>query len=299
MDFKVSSHGKLLITAEYYVLKGAKSFAIPTKFKQDLEFKYNASNKLKWISLDSHNQVWIEALFDLNNISIISDKNKHSLNLQKILRSARNINSEFLQKNQGGEVTTSLNFETNWGLGTSSTLINNIALWAKIDPYELLWNNFKASGYDIACANSEKPLIYKLINNKPNVKQVKFNPNFKDHLFFVYLNKKQDSNVEVDTFSNLKIDESLVRKISELTTRFINAKNLEDFQKCISEHELIISKTIGKELIQKKYFNDYNGKIKSLGAWGGDFILAAGPLNSKDYFSKKGFSTIFNYKEIF
>ena len=43
----------------------------------------------------------------------------------------------------------------------------------------------------------------------------------------------------------------------------------------------------------------YNGKIKSLGAGGGDCILAAGPLDSKDYFSKKGFSTIFNYKEIF
>ena len=118
MDFKVSSHGKLLITAEYYVLKGAKSFAIPTKFKQGLEFKHNASNKLKWISLDSNNQVWIEVLFDLNNISIISDKNKHSLNLQKILRSARNINSEFLQKNQGGDVITSLIFVFICGFGT-------------------------------------------------------------------------------------------------------------------------------------------------------------------------------------
>ena len=44
---------------------------------------------------------------------------------------------------------------------------------------------------------------------------------------------------------------------------------------------------------------DYEGQIKSLGAWGGDFILAAGPVNSKKYFYDKGYNTVLNYKEIF
>ena len=48
MDFNISSPGKLLITAEYYVVKGALALAIPTKFRQSLDFKYNASNTLKW-----------------------------------------------------------------------------------------------------------------------------------------------------------------------------------------------------------------------------------------------------------
>ena len=33
----------------------------------------------------------------------------------------------------GFKVTTKLDFPKNWGLGTSSTLINNIAQWAQVD----------------------------------------------------------------------------------------------------------------------------------------------------------------------
>ena len=38
MNFNISSPGKLLITSEYFVLKGAQALAIPTKFKQSLNF---------------------------------------------------------------------------------------------------------------------------------------------------------------------------------------------------------------------------------------------------------------------
>ena len=56
-----------------------------------------------------------------------------------------------------------------------------------------------------------------------------------------------------------------------------------NFQNCIIEHETIISKTLKTETVKNKYFKDYTGEIKSLGAWGGDFVLAAGPINSKNY----------------
>ena len=60
-----------------------------------------------------------------------------------------------------------------------------------------------------------------------------------------------------------------------------------------------MSKSINKKQVKLKYFKDYNGEIKSLGAWGGDFILAAGPCNSKEYFNNKGYETVFNFNEIF
>ena len=78
-------------------------------------------------------------------------------------------------------------------MGSSSTLINNIASWAKVDAYKLLWNAFSGSGYDIACAQHNLPIFYQLENQHPIVKQVDFNPNFKNELFFVHLNKKQNS----------------------------------------------------------------------------------------------------------
>ena len=299
MDFKISSPGKLLITSEYYVTKGSLALAIPTKFRQSLDFKYDNSNRLKWKSYDKENDIWIDCEFELSNFKITKNKNKHSKTLQSILISANNINPEFLINNGGGLVTTQLNFSRKWGLGTSSTLINNISKWANIDPYELLWSNYKGSGYDIACALAKRPILYKLENNVPIVKSIQFSPDYTKNIFFIYLNKKQDSNKEIDKFFELKISKQTINKLSDLTLEFVNSKTLLDFQNCIIKHENIISKTLKVDTIKNMYFKDYEGQIKSLGAWGGDFILAAGPVNSKKYFYDKGYNTVLNYKEIF
>ena len=299
MDFKISSPGKLLITSEYYVTKGSLALAIPTKFRQSLDFKYDNSNRLKWKSYDKENDIWIDCEFELSNFKITKNKNKHSKTLQSILISANNINPEFLINNGGGLVTTQLNFSRKWGLGTSSTLINNISKCANIDPYELLWSNYKGSGYDIACALAKRPILYKLENNVPIVKSIQFSPDYTKNIFFIYLNKKQDSNKEIDKFFELKISKQTINKLSDLTIEFVNSKTLLDFQNCIIKHENIISKTLKVDTIKNMYFKDYEGQIKSLGAWGGDFILAAGPVNSKKYFYDKGYNTVLNYKEIF
>ncbi len=299
MDFKISSPGKLLITSEYYVTKGSLALAIPTKFRQSLDFKCDNSNRLKWKSYDKENDIWIDCEFELSNFEITKNKNKHSKTLQSILISANNINPEFLINNGGGLVTTQLNFSRKWGLGTSSTLINNISKWANIDPYELLWSNYKGSGYDIACALAKRPILYKLENNVPIVKSIQFSPDYTKNIFFIYLNKKQDSNKEIDKFFELKISKQTINKLSDLTIEFVNSKTLLDFQNCIIKHENIISKTLKVDTIKNMYFKDYEGQIKSLGAWGGDFILAAGPVNSKKYFYDKGYNTVLNYKEIF
>lgn len=299
MDFKISSPGKLLITSEYYVTKGSLALAIPTKFRQSLDFKCDNSNRLKWKSYDKENDIWIDCEFELSNFKITKNKNKHSKTLQSILISANNINPKFLINNGGGLVTTQLNFSRKWGLGTSSTLINNISKWANIDPYELLWSNYKGSGYDIACALAKRPILYKLENNVPIVKSIQFSPDYNKNIFFIYLNKKQDSNKEIDKFFELKISKQTINKLSDLTIEFVNSKTLLDFQNCIIKHENIISKTLKIDTIKNMYFKDYEGQIKSLGAWGGDFILAAGPVNSKKYFYDKGYNTVLNYKEIF
>jgi len=153
MNFNISSPGKLLITSEYFVLKGAQALAIPTKFKQSLDFIHDESKILFWESLDNKNNIWIKCEFEVDSLNILKHKNKHTIALQSLLRSAKKLNPNFLTKGSGGVVTTKLDFPTNWGLGTSSTLINNIAKWARISPYKLLWSNFKGSGYDVACAD--------------------------------------------------------------------------------------------------------------------------------------------------
>ena len=62
------SNGKLLITGEYLVLDGAKAFALPTKFGQNLIIEKGNDQEIKWASFDSDGSIWFEDTFSFNDI---------------------------------------------------------------------------------------------------------------------------------------------------------------------------------------------------------------------------------------
>ena len=302
------SNGKLLLTGEYFVLDGAKALAVPTTCGQDLIVESIQEPQLIWQSFTNEGECWLEAIFDLPKLRLanatfeaVEDGGKDTIaeNLNKILKETQNLNSAFLNSEKGFLVKTKLNFPRNWGLGSSSTLINNVANWAKVDPYKLLENTFGGSGYDIACAQHNSPIFFTKHNSEIMVEEVNFNPTFIDQLYFVYLNKKQNSREGIERYKKLKGKlTSELKQISELSEAFLTCGNLSDFEKLLKEHEQIVSKTIQLKPIQKQLFSDYFGQTKSLGAWGGDFILATGNENTQNYFNQKGFSTVIPYQKM-
>ncbi|MBT4414079.1 MAG: GHMP kinase [Polaribacter sp.] len=302
------SNGKLLLTGEYLVLDGAKSLAVPTKFGQDLSVEKIKETQLIWGSFTHTGECWFEAIFDLQKLRLVSctfnsdtEGNADFIaeTLLEILKEARNLNPEFLNSESGFVVKTKLTFPRNWGLGSSSTLINSIASWAKVDAFKLLWNSFKGSGYDIACAQNDMSIFYEIKDEKPMVEQVSFNPIFKENLFFVHLNEKQDSKEGIAKFRESNQDiEKEIKMISAISDAFLKAESIEDFDRLIIEHERIISSIIKVKPVKEKLFSDYFGEIKSLGAWGGDFVLATGNSATPAYFKNKGFETILTYSEM-
>ena len=302
------SNGKLLLTGEYLVLDGAKSLAIPTKFGQDLEVIPIIESQLIWGSFTVEGNCWFEAVFELPKLRLISatfesDKEENAEiiaeTLLEILLEAKKMNPDFLNANGGFLVKTTLTFPRKWGLGSSSTLINSIASWAKVDAFQLLWNSFKGSGYDIACAQHSSPIFYQLISQKPIIKPVNFNPIFQENLFFVFLNQKQNSKEGIAKFRESHQDFSNeIARISAISELFLESKSIENFNELIIEHEQIISSIIKIKPVKEILFPEYFGEIKSLGAWGGDFVLATGNENTPNYFKNKGFETVFNYDKI-
>jgi mevalonate kinase len=294
------SRGKLLLTGEYVVLDGALALASPTRFGQSLKVQPVDSTNFFWKSIDEKNQVWFECSFVFENGKIIPDhKNETSIRLANILNAAKKLNKEFLKSAKGLQISTQLEFSRSWGLGSSSTLINNIATWAKIDPYRLLELTFRGSGYDIACAKSDSALTYQLIGNNRFIESVDFSPRFKDSLFFVYLNKKQDSRKGIANYNlNKKEITSQISQVSDISANVLNCHDLYEFEKLITCHENIISDIIKAKPIKETLFKDYNGAIKSLGAWGGDFILVTGDSDDMTYFNNKGYQTILGFSEM-
>ena len=302
------SNGKLLLTGEYVVLDGATALAVPTKFGQDLVVEKIKEPQLIWGSFTHTGECWFEAVFDLPKLRLVnatfdSDTEGNAdliaETLQNILQEARKLNPDFLQSDTGFVVKTNLTFPRDWGLGTSSTLINNIAQWAIVDAYQLLWNSFSGSGYDIANAQNNSPVLYQLEDEKPIVKTVEFLPEFSDQLFFVHLNKKQNSREGIAKYKENKKDiQQEIHRISEISHEMCSAKSLSDFERLVEEHEQIIAAIIKQQPVKERLFPDYAGAIKSLGAWGGDFILATGNNNTIPYFKEKGYHTILSYAEM-
>jgi mevalonate kinase len=291
------SHGKLLLTAEYVVLKGASALAIPCSLGQTLRYNPSKSTTLIWRSLAVDGSLWFQVEFDYHTLEL---KKSTDLiiweKLEKIIRVAKSLNPSFLD--EGGSVVTQLEFDRKWGLGSSSTLISNIALWAQINPYELLDQSFGGSGYDVACARAKTPILFIKDNYHPKINQVEFSPPFKKNLFFVYLNQKKNSQEAIASFDFNSVSQSITDKINEITNEIILCTNQNEFNLLLKAHESIIGGLLNQKPIQEILFPDFDGAIKSLGAWGGDFILASGAQQSIAYFKNKGFQTIFSFEKM-
>lgn len=296
------SNGKLLITGEYAVLDGALSFALPTVYGQTLKVTENKSGKLLWKSLDQTGNVWFEWVFDMNDPITAQKnviKNPTANTLAKLLDEAKSLNPLFMANVGGLSIETKLGFPREWGLGSSSTLINNIAQWAKIDAYRLLWNAFSGSGYDIACAQHDTPILYRLNAGKPEVQQIPFDPPFKNELNFIYLNKKQNSREGITRYRAREFDETkFIEDITSLSKKIVQTTTRSDFDAIVLEHEKLVSQVLGMPMVKEAKFSDFTGTIKSLGAWGGDFILASGGIDPIGYFNKKGYDVVIPYSKL-
>ena len=296
-------HGKLLLTGEYLVLDGAKAIALPSSLGQYLAVKPLNEAALYWKSYDADGTLWFEHRFILENNTLVATNDAPAATiLKQLLDAAQRLNPEFLTRNIGYQVTTQLTFSRTLGLGSSSTLLHLIGQWAKINPFTLSDMAFSGSGYDIACAGALRPIIYQRINNQPHTKSISFSPSFTSQLYFVYLNEKQNSREGIKHYKSLNKDlkNNYREHVDRISNDMLHCDSLDTFNALIDEHEALLSNILQLPTVKERLFADYpHGSLKSLGAWGGDFILVtATTATDLDYFRNKGYHTIYNYSDL-
>jgi len=297
------SHGKLLLTGEYVVLDGAKALGLPTKFGQTLQVvSTTKKQQIQWKSFLHDHKIWLDLEFVWDEQLQFECKNT-STEAQKLIEIFNWIAKEkpsIFNTETGYDFTSTLEFPKDWGLGSSSTLINNLAQWAEVDAFQLQDFAFGGSGYDVACAQNSTPILYSKKGLPPSIEAVLFNPDYADQLFFVYLNKKQNSRDAIQKYRNQSPEniQLAITQINAITQKILKVTKIEDFEVLIKSHEQIIGSLLNQLPIQKRLFSDYPRAIKSLGAWGGDFVLATGGEKEKQYFIQKGFTTVLSYAEM-
>ncbi len=302
---KYRANGKFLLSGEYLVLQGARALALPLNLGQSLEVTTidDENGMIHWDAYTPKG-FWFASIFSKHDFTVhASDDMEKADNLSRIFKAIKSLNPNILQDKKDYFFTTRLEFDSEWGLGSSSTLISLLSQWAEVDPYELLKMTMGGSGYDIACATASQPIIYHLENGSPVVEKADFHPAFADKLYFVYQGHKQSSGKEVKSFKERaqKYDySSECSEISEISEKLINATSFNDFCALLTRHEELMSRCLGQQPLKSQY-PDFQGVIKSLGAWGGDFFLAATELPEKEvigYFKGKGLKTVLKYNEI-
>ncbi len=299
------AHGKLLITGEYLVMSGARALALPVNKGQHLEVtmtyvKKNA--RLLWTA-KKPDGLWFRAEVELPTLQIIKTTDKIlTKKLIEIFTAIRDFAPAFLDDLKSYEVETRLEFAPEFGLGSSSTLISNLAFWAGIDPFDLQRKALGGSGYDVACARVEKPVFYQLINGKPVAEPFAWSPPFKNRIYFVYLGQKQHSDESIAQFKKSAVyNGSNIHDISVIGKKLVKTDNLKDFENLLCEHEKIMSAILRIAPVKERLFKGYQGVVKSLGAWGGDFVLITNhgtDRTFREYMKSLRFNTVFSWDEL-
>ncbi len=284
-------------------MDGATAMALPTTLGQTLRLTEASGSEVAWKSYDPKGQLWFSASFDLMDFKAMKTSDATiSDTLSAILKAASKMNSDFLSHWKKYKVDTFLEFDRSWGLGSSSTLISCIAQWAEVSPYHLLFDTLGGSGYDVACAQADGPILYRLSEEELSIDHVEFEPEFISQLYLVYLGRKQDTKAARDHYyENRTRLNGTLEHISRISNALPDCTTLREFEKAIQEHEDIVAKCLNMPKVKDLHFSDFWGSVKSLGAWGGDFILATSEATDSDtrnYFTQKGFTTIFKLAEM-
>jgi mevalonate kinase len=302
------ARGKLLLSSEYVVLQGAEALALPLKPGQRLELSRPAEPKhtsaqprMEWEASDPKG-TWFRAIVDPASWEVLETSSRDlSERLVNVLKALADLRPAFLPELQGVKVRTSLDHPRDYGLGSSSTLTSLLAQWAGVDPLDLHFRTSEGSGYDVACATADGPLVYRLEKPRPQFHRVLFDPPFHARLFFAWLGRKQDTAASLASIRNgFHPGESDIKFFSHLTDAMIRASTLEAFQELMEVHETHLSALLHLPPVREK-FPGFPGSIKSLGAWGGDFILLATDLKEKElrgYLEKHRITALFPYKDL-
>ena len=287
-----------MLTGEYMVLRGAETLALPLRLGQKLLIVPYDGEAIFWESFEPAGK-WFETALHNQSLAVLAGTDESKSNrLREILQHIRKQNPGFLADG-GYWVRTDLDFNPQFGMGSSSTLLAALCEAAGVNPYPVLRETFGGSGYDLACALASGPLVFSMQNGSPFVRPVALSSQVTPHILFIYSGNKMVSSGEVRKFSAIPVEQTLVQRFTEITREAVQCQNYADFAALMREHEDRLGLLLERPVLQQR-FPEFEGTLKSMGAWGGDFFMAICKNTDEaiSYFENKGFPTVFRYDEI-
>lgn len=296
------ARGKLLLSAEYMVLHGAEALAVPLTRGQSMSVDTREGNSLlEWQAADSTG-AWFSAHIDPVDWTIVDTSSREvTLRLIHLLGEASVLVPEFQAELAGRQVNTLLDYPRDYGFGSSSTLVSLVAQWSGCDPMELHRRTSEGSGYDVACADAESPIFYSNKGGESQLRAARFYPPFHAQIYFAWLGQKQHTATSLQAIrQGFRPGEEEIGFFTEISRSMASSRELGEFRNLMEDHEQRLSVLLGIPPVSER-FGDLDASVKSLGAWGGDFVMIATGLEAADLFSqlaRKGLQQVYTFKEL-
>ena len=289
-----------MLTGEYLVLDGARALALPTQLGQHLRVaRTDEADVLHWRSRDHRGRLWLDEAFSRALLSggPAGEGREPRARIVRLLAGILAEHRLLWPTGTGLRLTTTLEFDRGWGLGSSATLAYLLAAWAGADAYVVNEAEFGGSGYDVAAAAAEGPLLYRTRGARRQVRPVAFAPAWLRGASLVHLGRKQDSRAAIAHYRAQSRAElrRYVAEVDALTEALLAARDAAAAADLLRRHEALIGYVTAQPPIGRARFADFPGVVKSLGAWGGDFALALpreGGFDAAAYFARHGLSTV-------
>lgn len=296
----VFAQGKLLISGEYLVLDGAKAIAFPLKYGQSLKCSETSDAAvLHWQSFEEE-ELWLDLKLNKKTLEIVEVSDiERAGGVIKIIKEAQLLNKNAPALPDHMEVRSNFPFIS--GFGSSSTLIALMAHFFKVDVFQLSDATFGGSGYDVACAFHEGPLLYQNKKTEKVIQAVDLSDDITQYMFFVHSGQKMNSRNAIAHYrsQNEEVIASAVQEINTLSEQLLKASTFEELNNFGMASEKLLQGIL-KQASWNDVFPDCPFTLKALGAWGGDYFMAIAHNKEevKNYFKKKNLNQILCYQEL-
>lgn len=271
-----------MLAGEYAVLSGVEALALPVRagqWQHVWEMPAKGVSKLVWQSKDVDGNVWFECRVDTDIMHISETNNQvYADTLLRLLMHIKDQKAElFLHKNI--RIETECEFDRSFGLGSSSTLVCNLAKWSGVDAQELQQRVFGGSGYDVAVGNLGRPLVYWLENNESNWSSWQLPADFTQNWYLAFPGEKQNSRESLSSvktqLEKMSSDIALLQQMNACIQAIKTPRSLPMLEAMLEMWQALLSQrldlprpyeTLGVSPVK-------GGLCKYLGAWGGDVLL--------------------------
>ena len=110
-----------------------------------------------------------------------------------------------------------------------------------------------------------------------------------------------NSRSSLSSFNTLnRCTEDDIQAFNKITDRWLNTGFVEEIEELIYESEDRLSYLLNSKTVKQNNFADYPYSVKSLGAWGGDMVLATcrSREEARAYFNEKGHPVVYTFEEM-